>query len=891
MAFSCWVGMLTFDFCCKGPWGEGLASCWDGAFTWELCCKPELEAMKAKADNFSDFYYHPDMHLDVNARREERWNSKIEQDLEVEAINSIIAPPGSPEWVRKMARCLSDYDNAASRRWFLAHSGVPAHMVSHVGNPAACVDGGHHFFWGLLVVNLKLGGTYDALKSDVALEFSICVPNTCEYAVVDAVLVPFYLGPYLGKPWGPKPEFLYRFQTLTDESSWEPSLEASSTTWMASIIAKGGRHHHEFYQREWPYRRELWQYQRTWLPSRENILVMVFLAGVPLIAGVCVVLSDLCAHEPEDEPAPVNEPVPVVAAAHRHDPCAQAAIAARAVRAVVQSFAPQTYLKELTAPIERDLTGVHVLRLLLQFLVCWQHTVLFVDWLGNGGHNGIIQFLPLTNDVARTLGRVNTTFACLTAHFSLQSVTRVLARRKSPPGSPPSSEKFTNGWQSGATVKDSSAQSTPNGASKSKRRASPAASPPPPPVPPQEPEGIKLADHCSQSPAWRAVHAGAMLVFWCMRRWLRQAGELALWTFYYLQVTEDIPWKPFPDFVQVWYRDRTQSCRRWVAGAGGLHKPQLPMWLLSLLFVYEPVNSVLRLHRPAVSLCHNMQVFENLFAISVCAAALGAVRHCWGRRALCSVAVAVAAAALRWDPPWNGQGDSDSRSSSEDIASAFEKKDRYEEVIYSTLNLLPAALTTAVLMAEVFTGKSDEAGAKPKEKRRQRRKHIWVALGLIFGGIAVDFFALGHMHLLADWWPFPASKQAVARSLLALVSYIDLFWTPVWLLREGAHAVGIAVLLRSFELGIGAGELPGWARVVSRLSLSINLTNIFAIHYLRGRLLDHPVEFSHVHVLLYTVFAWGAAVVLSLVAYCMVTPYVTAAEAALDWVFRRFLRS
>merc|ERR1719329_1035295 len=77
------------------------------------------------------------------------------------------------------------------------------------------------------------------------------------------------------------------------------------------------------------------------------------------------------------------------------------------------------------------------------------------------------------------------------------------------------------------------------------------------------------------------------------------------------------------------------------------------------------------------------------------------------------------------------------------------------------------------------------------------------------------------------------------------------------------------------------GESSGLARALSRLSLGINLVNIFAIHYLRGRILDHPIEFSQIHVLLYTIFAWVAAAVAGFLVHCIVSPHVVLAEAAL----------
>jgi len=829
------MGMLTFDLCCQGVHGQGFAACWDGSYTWERCCLPEIQKQNLTASTASDL------------------------PADMQAVQTL-APPGAPEWLRSMATCLSAYDVPETRQWFLAHSGIPAHFVAHVGNPAACIDGGHNFYWGLLVVSLNLAGpVQDALLSDVALEFSICVPRSCSYAVVDAVLVPFYLGPYLGKPWGPSPEMSHRFRHVGSKPSGL-GLDASAAQWMLEILMKGGRFHHEFFKREWPFPRELWQYQTSWAPSFENSVVLAFFFVVPILGTVCKACDgkamprgSLVAFSASGSTPAANVPAPAGAntspqKSHCHGglsrPASQKAAAKRskgqevglpldrpsfAVKAVATAksctsavsrvlcrLSPQACIDELAAPVGQDQDGVHMLRIVLQGLVCWQHTVLFGDWLGNAGHHGILAFLPLTHDVAKVLGRVNTTFACLTAYFSLQSISRSLC----------------------------------------------------------------VADTRSGAGKPSPVRAIVVFILWCIRRWVRQSVELGIWTFYFLRVTQDVPWKPFPDFVQVWYRDRTKACRRWPAAG----RAQLPMWLLSLLFIYEPVNGLLGLHPAPVSLCHNHQVFENLFAISVVAALLGGVRHVFGRGALFAVAAVLVAVALWREPPVPGMHAEDGR----------------DMVSYSTLQMLPAAMLTALLLAEVLSGDvgvdSDDARATPRHSHTSFRIPC-VVIGV---GLAADFLALGHAHLLADWLPFAAVQRAARHALNGLHAAGEAVPALSCGAREAVHALGVALLLRALvssnSLTIfssrsrgstnssGNDGLPGWARAASRLSLSVNLTNIFALHYLRGRLLDHPVEFSHIHAVLYTAFAWGAALLLALAAHCVAAPLVMASEVVLSWL-------
>jgi len=879
--FNCWVAMLNFDVCCRGPWGEGQLDCWEGPFTWEKCCLPEIQGKNISQPQFEAHLEELDGILPPPPVS----NNELGM-----GGHGLQVPPGSPEWLQNMSTCLTQYDAIESRRWFLAHSGVPAHFVAHIGNPGACVDGGHSFYWGLLVVQINLAGNaqQDATMSDVALEFSICVPKICQYAVVDAVLVPFYMGPYLGKPWGPNPEFLYRFKHLGGGMA-DPgaqTLQASASSWMAEILMRGPSYHRDFYQREWPFRRELWEYQRTWWPSPRNEMILAFLMLPPLLAGFCIFLlgrlglqlpgaaSSTPAPARGDQSAETNGTLAdastdgngVLLKGHGENavPTGRSSVGA-AVSVVIKGFAPQTYIKELSAPVKNDLVHMHTLRIVLQVLVCWQHTILFVEWLGNSGHHGIVSFLPLTNDLARMMGRVNTTFACLTLHLSLESVVRTLrAADKRVAGSGRSGGGRTAAATPDPAKPASPAASASNG-SKQKGRTTPTPQPPTEVSDPAVPEVVGSASLAAVS----APRATMVLWLWCVRRWVRQVGELGLWTFYFNEIVQDIPWKPFPDFVQVWYRDRSKSCRRWLAP----HQHQLPMWLLSLFFVYEPVNSVLRLHRPPVSLCHNMQVFENLWWVSVSGAVLGTIRHLFGRRALLASAVLLAAAAIRFDPPWPTVSDADN---AEGIS--------WDEVIYSTLQMLPASITTALVLSEVF----------PDSQTVTRGflgllDHPRAHLVILMTGFALDFIQYGHAPLLADYIPIAPVSMFFDAAFRAILVAMEAVPTAAFFLREGLHALGVALLIRSFKPEEITGTYPGWARCISRLSLSVNLTNIFAIHYLRGRMLDHPVEFSHVHGILYTVWIYGAAIVASLVAHCMVAPYVSAVEAVLNrlsrWAF------
>lgn len=873
---TCWVGMLNFDLCCRGPWGEGLASCWEEPFSWDLCCKPEFQKKNVTQPLLEEYL------LALDENREPPGSSGYPAGYN--ALN-VFANPNAPGWMKEMRTCLEQYDEPASRRWFLAHSGVPAHFVAHVGNPGACIDGGHRFYWGLLVVGINLAGNpyQETTMSDVSLEFSICVPASCQYAVTDAVLVPFYMGPYLGKPWGPNPEFLYRFKHLGGGIA-DPgmqTLQASAASWMSDILTRGPSYHREFYEREWPFRRELWEYESTWWPSPRNEAILSALILPPLLAGVCLALLNCFGVQVSasqstptegklETPAPVQPEGAKPAATQQESkmdqeadkslqkgkPLAHAGGAAAAVANVIHAFAPQTYVKELTAPIKNDLVGMHKLRILLQVLVTWQHTILFVEWLGNAGHHGIVNFLPLTHDIAKILGRVNTTFACLTVHLSLQSAVRMLQ----------SGDKKAAALFSPDRILPANGSSSANGhkpAAGARQKGKAAGS-----AEAKEAADADTVEVSQSAPASSsAPRAGLLVWLWVVRRWVRQAAELGLWTFYFNEITQDIPWKPFPDFVQVWYRDRAKACRREMAE----HQPQLPMWLLSLFFVYEPVNAVLRLHRPPVSLCHNMQVFENLFTLSVCGAILAIVKHCFGRKALFSLAALFMAISLRIEPPWQTEQVDD-----EEIG--------WDMVIFSTMEMLPAAVTCALLLSEVWT----------EQKEQQRPTPWWKYTSAIVAGLSLDFIRMGHATQIGEYIPLQLLRLPVVAIIRTIQTTMETIPTAAFFARELLHAVGVALLLQSLKPETVSSRLtgaafPGWARAISRLSLSINLTNIFTIHYVRGRLLDHAVEFSHVHGFSYTMVAWVSAVAVSLAAHCMVSPYVAGAEAVLNWVNRKAL--
>ena len=105
-----------------------------------------------------------------------------------------------------MFHCFQAYDDENYRKWFLSQSGIPMQQGGNLGNPEACVAGGHVHYYAFVKLGLEYNdGSADKPKRvDAPAEFGLCMPAQCTEEVVATVMMPFYLGPHLGLPWGPK---------------------------------------------------------------------------------------------------------------------------------------------------------------------------------------------------------------------------------------------------------------------------------------------------------------------------------------------------------------------------------------------------------------------------------------------------------------------------------------------------------------------------------------------------------------------------------------------------------------------------------------------------------------------------------------------------------------
>lgn len=86
---------------------------------------------------------------------------------------------------------------------------------------------------------------------DVALEFGMCVPSSCSYQVVDVVFVPYLLGRYMGKNWGPRnPEIVTRWH----QDAQAVDKEDTASHFMFKVVALDPRGPTAWYDEEWPFR-------------------------------------------------------------------------------------------------------------------------------------------------------------------------------------------------------------------------------------------------------------------------------------------------------------------------------------------------------------------------------------------------------------------------------------------------------------------------------------------------------------------------------------------------------------------------------------------------------------------------------------------------------------
>lgn len=288
------------------------------------------------------------------------------------------------------------------------------------------------------------------------------------------------------------------------------------------------------------------------------------------------------------------------------------------------------------------------------------------------------------------------------------------------------------------------------------------------------------------------------------------------------------------------------------------------MWVLSSLLIYEPANALTQWHPQKLSLCHNMQIFETLFALSCIVAAFTGVRHLstlWHCAALSMILLAVCVAQMP----------------NVDLASRDNDgwlEDWRWSILPQTLpRLLPASLVSMLL-----------AMCKRPACLQSSRLGVFLAMALFAVTFALDFLTWGQGHISGNW---RLADNAYQRAFQVWGQMLSVWARRPWLQRalavlfELPHVLGVAVLVWSGEHVVGAAPSTAgvsWWAFLSRLSLGINISNIFALHYITARFHDHPLEYSTLHMLVYGAVAWFCAAALALCSHCLSAPWVSFAH-------------
>ena len=282
-----------------------------------------------------------------------------------------------------MSECMANYDKPANFHFFRRHSSLLGHDIAHVGNPEVCTEGGHRFYWGLLAI--RLGVKDVALEFGILRSFVLFIP--CGGHGFRAILTGKIHGQELGPEKSGDSGALAQRHGRSRQGRPRLAFHVQSSGALSRRCSS-------MVQRTMALQTTTLGVPATLAPQWAEHFDPGFLAVPPLLAGFLTKVLELCGRS----------------------------------SGWLRLFAPQRHLADLcsSSTSAEDLPDLHLLRLLLQIIVCWQHVILLVDWLGNSGFGGIESFQPLTSQVAKVLGRVNYTFACLTAYLSLRSMQRAL---------------------------------------------------------------------------------------------------------------------------------------------------------------------------------------------------------------------------------------------------------------------------------------------------------------------------------------------------------------------------------------------------------------------------------------------------------------------------------
>eukprot|EP00971_Amphidinium_carterae_P285001 5657711-Amphidinium_carterae.1 len=219
------------------------------------------------------------------------------------------------------------------------------------------------------------------------------------------------------------------------------------------------------------------------------------------------------------------------------------------------------------------------------------------------GLDGIAGMAPITHDIARAAGRVNTSFACMAANMAMRSILRTLAA---------AGEGVSGLLQ--CTLRSHDVEWIAMCRRHSSSFSDICIVDPAPVCPSSfRTRTLDMGIHPTQSGLLHSHECFCPPHNFKLCHCVCAHSAIGFAMSHYLQ---DIPWKPFPEFVQIWcvahawqyassfhgraclahafgpwrYKKRVQSCSS--APPQGPYGMQVPMWVISSLFLYEPLNEV-----------------------------------------------------------------------------------------------------------------------------------------------------------------------------------------------------------------------------------------------------------------------------------------------------------
>merc|ERR1719215_1330989 len=163
-------------------------------------------------------------------------------------------------------------------------------------------------------------------------------------------------------------------------------------------------------------------------------------------------------------------------------------------------------------------------------------------------------------------------------------------------------------------------------------------------------------------------------------------------------------------------------------------------------------------------------------------------------------------------------------------------KKHLEEVADWRWNIIPQTLPRLIpasLLSLLFS-----FCHPPLPKAGISRRLLWcLAICLLAATFVVDFLLWGQGHISNNWrlncLPLQEALQAWGKLLKEWLDAPSILPKVIMLGFELPHVLGFSLLLLLGESSeVQTSTLPSWSLVFSRLSLGVNITNIFFLHYL-----------------------------------------------------------